>query len=190
MLQPFFTFQGSYPFHPAANIYIQVLKVLTRQLIELRESKVPEEWGLTQGPRDDNLAKGSHAHLILRQDAEMVVRIGRQIGHMHLGARVGGHRHGVPALLPVIIAGWNLLHPGEREAERRHENKSQAGNTESGFMEHDRKVGFINHSCTPSVAEFDAETALIYDCNRTESSYLQLERFPCFKWSWGSLPTL
>lgn len=155
-----------------------------------KPSKVPKGWALTQGPSGDDLAKRSRAHSVLGQDAELVDCVGGQICHVHLSARLGGHMHRIPALLPIITTRWNLLHPGETEAERRCENKRRAGNTESGFMKHDRKVGSINHLYSSSAAEFEAETALMYDCNRAESLYLQLERFLCFKWSWGSLPTL
>lgn len=139
---------------------------------------------LTQSPSGDDLAERSRAHSVLGQDAELVVCVGGQIRHVHLGARLEGHVHRVPALFPIITAHWNLLYPGEREAERRRENKRRKGNTESGFMKHDRKVGSINHLYSSSATEIEAETALMYDCNRAESLYLQLELFLCFKWSW------
>lgn len=79
------------------------MKVLLRQLKELKEA-ISEAGGLTQGPSGDDLAKRSRAHLILRQDAELVACVGGQICHVHLGASLGGHGHREPALLPIIIA--------------------------------------------------------------------------------------
>lgn len=37
--------------------------------------------------------------------------------------------------------------------------KQQRGFWESGCMKHDRKVGFINHSCSSSARDFAAETS-------------------------------
>ncbi len=143
---------------------------------------------LTQGSGSGNLAEGSCAHFIVRQDAELVVVGRRQACHLQPGARGGGHRHREPVLLPIIITRWNLLHPaeGERAREKEWEQKSGRECWESGFMKHDRKVGFINHSYSSSAPDFVAETALMYPCNCTESLQLQLWWFSCSYRSWGS----
>lgn len=110
---------------------------------------------LTQGSCSGDFTEGSRAHFILREDAELVFSGRRQTWHLQPGARGGGHRHREPVLLSVIITHWNLLHPAEREStrEKKWEQKSGKEFWESGFMKHDRKVGFINHSYSSSAPD-------------------------------------
>lgn len=58
---------------------------------------------LTQRPRGGNLAEGSSAHFIVRQNAELVVGGSRQACHLQPAARRGGYGHREPVLLPIII---------------------------------------------------------------------------------------
>lgn len=58
---------------------------------------------LTQGTDGGDLAEGSSAHFIVRQDAELVVGDRRQACHLPPGARGRGHGHREPFLLPFII---------------------------------------------------------------------------------------
>lgn len=63
-------------------------------------------WGtvLTQGPGGGNLAEGSRAHFIVRQDAELIVSVRGEACHLQPAASGGGHGHREPVLLPIIIA--------------------------------------------------------------------------------------
>lgn len=144
---------------------------------------------LTQCPGSCNLTEGSCAHFIVGENAELIVGVRGEARHQQPGSSRRRDWHREPVPLSTMITRWNLLHPAEgereRDAERGSENKEQRETPRVWLYGIWQKSRF--HSSFMLIISFRVcDRPLMYSCNCTESSRLQLRRFSCSYWGWNS----